>query len=226
MKSRVFFVLLALLLLNGCSSPRIGLEVASLPNVNPDSSSRPSPVIVKIYEMRNDMAFRQGDFQTLFMEPMKVLGADLVATDELTFVPGEARTIAYSPMPETRYVGILAGFRQMERARWRTTLPVEPEEDNLIRIELNDTSLLVIEPDADWSSEERVRSYQERTGKAGPAGKTGERPEAKPAPSEAGTGAGSGTGSEAGQEPQPSPQPAETPAPGNALPRSRQISEK
>ena len=77
MKSRVFFVLLALLLLNGCSSPRIGLEVASLPNVNPDSSSRPSPVIVKIYEMRNDMAFRQGDFQTLFMEPMKVLGADL-----------------------------------------------------------------------------------------------------------------------------------------------------
>lgn len=218
MKFRVLFVLLALLLLNGCSSPRIGLEVASLPNVNPDSSSRPSPVIVKIYEMRNDMAFRQGDFQTLFMEPMKVLGADLVATDELTFVPGEARTIAYSPMPETRYVGILAGFRQMERARWRATLPVEPEEDNLIRIELNDTSLLVIEPDADWSSEERVRSYQERTGKAEPAGKAGERPEAKPAPSKAGSGTG--------QEAQPAPQPTETPAPGNALPRSRQISEK
>ena len=114
----------------------------------------------------------------------------------------------------------------MERARWRTTLPVEPEEDNLIRIELNDTSLLVIEPDADWSSEERVRSYLERTGKAGSPGKTVGRREEKPAPSEAGTGAGSGTGSEAGQEAQPSPQPAETPAPGNALPRSRQISEK
>lgn len=219
MNFRPLFMLLvlpALMLLNGCSSPRIGLEVASLPNVNPDSSSRPSPVIVKIYEMRNDLAFRQGDFQTLFMEPMKVLGADLVATDELTFVPGEARTIAYSPMPETRHVGILAGFRQMERARWRATLPVVPEEDNLIRIELNDTSLLVIEADADWSSEERVRSYQERTGKAEHPGKTGgkERPEAKPAPTEP------------GQEAQPSPEQEAPSAPGTPLPRSRQISDK
>ena len=219
MNFRPLFMLLvlpALMLLNGCSSPRIGLEVASLPNVNPDSSSRPSPVIVKIYEMRNDLAFRQGDFQTLFMEPMKVLGADLVAADELTFVPGEARTIAYSPMPETRHVGILAGFRQMERARWRATLPVVPEEDNLIRIELNDTSLLVIEADADWSSEERVRSYQERTGKAEHPGKTGgkERPEAKPTPTEP------------GQEAQPSPEQEAPSAPGTPLPRSRQISDK
>ena len=237
MNFRTLFMLLALpalMLLNGCSSPRIGLEVASLPNVNPDSSSRPSPVIVKIYEMRNDLAFRQGDFQTLFMEPMKVLGADLVAADELTFVPGEARTVAYSPMPETRYVGILAAFRQMERARWRAALPVVPEEDNLIRIELNDTSLLVIEADADWSSEERVRSYQERTGKAerpGKAehpGKTGgeERPEAKPAPAGDGQEATAAPAAESGQEAQPSPRREETSAPGNALPRSRQISDK
>ena len=91
-------VLAMLSLLNACSSPRVTMEVASQPNVNPDSSGRPSPLIVKMYEMRSDMAFRQGEFQLLFMEPMKALGSDLVAMDELTFVPGEARTVEYVPM--------------------------------------------------------------------------------------------------------------------------------
>lgn len=165
MKVRALHMLVlvtAFFMLNGCSSPRITLEVASQPNVNPDSSGRPSPVIVKVYEMRGDLAFRQGDFQTLFLEPMKVLGADLVAADELTLVPGEARTVEYAPMPETRYVGVLAGFRQMDRARWRTSVSVDPEKKSLIRLELNDTSMISIDPDEKWSAEESVRAYQER----------------------------------------------------------------
>lgn len=145
-----------------CSSPRITMEVASQPNVNPDNSGRPSPVIVKVYEMRGDLAFRQSDFQTLFEKPLQVLGASLVAADELTFVPGEARTVEYAPMRETRYVGVLAGFRQMERAKWRTVIPVDPEDTNVIRLELNDTSMLSVDPAADWSPEESVRTYQER----------------------------------------------------------------
>lgn len=191
-------------LLDGCSSSRISMEVASLPNVNPDSSGRPSPIIVKMYELRNDMAFRQGDFQTLFMEPMKILGAELVAMDELLFVPGEARTVEYVPMPETRYVGILAGFRQMERARWRHVVPVNPESRSQIRLELNDTSMTVIDPESRWSSAESVRTYQERTGQPADR-KTPKKP------------ASSGR-----EQPAPASQP-ETSGPGQALPQSRQI---
>lgn len=208
MKFRALLYMLALTmipLLHGCSSPRITMEVASQPNVNPDSSGRPSPIIVKMYEMRNDMAFRQGDFQVLFMEPMKVLGAHLVAMDELLFVPGEARVVEYAPMPETRYVGILAGFRQMERARWRAVLPVDPEKKNRIRLELNDASMIVIDPNAEWSSEECVRSYQERIRQAADE----ETPETAPSPAPA-------------EEEAPAARP-ETAAPGYVLPRSKQV---
>ncbi|MDM8215158.1 type VI secretion system lipoprotein TssJ [Desulfovibrio piger] len=194
-------------LLHGCSSSRVSMEVASLPNVNPDSSGRPSPVIVKMYELRGDMAFRQGDFQTLFMEPMKVLGPELVAVDELLFVPGEARTVEYVPMPETRYVGILAGFRQMERARWRNIVPVNPEKKSLIRLELNDTSLTVIDPETEWSSEERVRTYQERIGR--PA--EGKTPEKTSSPASADK-----------ERTAPAPQP-DAAAPGQALPQAKQL---
>ena len=208
MKFRALLYVLALTmipLLHGCSSPRITMEVASQPNVNPDSSGRPSPIIVKMYEMRSDMAFRQGDFQMLFMEPMKVLGANLVAMDELLFVPGEARTVEYAPMPETRYVGILAGFRQMERAKLRAVLPVNPEKKNLIRLELNDTSMIVIDPNTEWSPEECVRSYQERIGQTADK----EKSKTSPAP--------------AGEEQEILPARPETAAPGYVLPRSKQV---
>lgn len=167
-------LVIVMFMFSGCSSPRITMEVASQPNVNPDSSGRPSPIIVKMYEMKSDMAFRQGDFQLLFMEPMKVLGSELVAVDELTFVPGEARTVEYIPMPETRYVGVLAGFRQMERAKWRTVVPVNSEEENTILLELNDTSMIVIDPDKEWSSEESVRSYKDRIGNTEENNKSGQ----------------------------------------------------
>ena len=85
---------LPLACLAGCSSPpRIDLALASQPNINPDHSGRPSPVIVKTFELRTDLNFKQADFQSLFDRPVQVLGADLVAA-----APGDgAARVAPSP---------------------------------------------------------------------------------------------------------------------------------
>jgi type VI secretion system protein VasD len=151
----------------GCSKPTIGLIVASQPNVNPDHSNRPSPVIVKMYELRNDLAFKQADFRALFDTPVQVLGADLIATDEIVFIPGEARRVLYHPTPNTHFVGIVAGFRQMDRALWRVIKAVDPEEETWLAMELNDASILVLpESEAeDWDPEEAVRQFQQQSEK-------------------------------------------------------------
>lgn len=147
-------------LTSGCGKPRIDLAVASQPNVNPDSSGRPSPVVVKMYELRGDLAFKQNDFYTLFHEPVKALGSDLIAADELIFIPSEARVVSYEPMPATHFVGVVVGFRQIERAQWRAIIPVDPEKKNTVRIELVDASLLLI-TDEDWKPEENLRTIQQ-----------------------------------------------------------------
>ncbi len=145
----------------GCGKPRIDLAVASQPNVNPDNSGRPSPIMVKMYELRGDLAFKQNDFYSLFHEPAKALGTDLVAADELLFVPSEAKTVSYEPMPETKFVGIVAGFRQIERAQWRAIVPVDPEGKNTVRIELTDASLLLIN-DTGWEPEKNLRTREQQ----------------------------------------------------------------
>lgn len=160
---RLALLLSLCLVLAGCGKPRIDLAVASQPNLNPDHSGRPSPVVIKMYEMRGDLAFKQSDFHTLFAEPMKALGSDLVAADEIVFVPSEAKTISYEPMPDTRFVGIVAGFRQMDRAHWRISIPVDPESKNRIPLELNDVFITLIgQNQSDWTPEDSLRRQQGR----------------------------------------------------------------
>lgn len=192
----------------GCSKPRVELAVASQPNVNPDHSSRPSPVIVKIYELRNDLAFKQAEFATLFDTPIQVLGADLIAADELVFIPGEARRIAYQPNPNTRFVGVVAGFRQMDRALWRVIKPVDPEEENWLSFELNDATILVV-PDKeaeDWDPENAIRQFQQQLTKPQQPAATGTAQTAIPGQSGAMTPANPGSQSAMpGDQSAPSP---------------------
>jgi type VI secretion system protein VasD len=159
------FLLIVLLCLTGCGKARLDLNIASQPNVNPDNSGRPSPVVVKVYELRHSLAFKQADFLALFENPMPTLGANLIAADELVFVPGEARKISYKPSADTRFVGVVAGFRQMERAQWRVLKPVDPEEKNLLGLEFNDVSILVIPEDQvkNWDPEKTVQEFQQQS---------------------------------------------------------------
>ncbi len=162
------FLILGLIIgvfcLVGCGKSRIDLNVASQPNVNPDNSNRPSPIAVKIYELRTDLAFNQADFQSLFEHPVPTLGSDLIAADEQVYIPGEARKISYKPNPETRFVGIVAGFRQMDRAQWRVIRAVLPDTQNIVALEFNDTSIMVIPDKAakDWEPEEAVKQFQQQ----------------------------------------------------------------
>lgn len=134
-------------------------------------------MVVKVYELRRGLAFRQADFQNLFDQPMQTLGADILAADELVFVPGEARSITYLPGPDARFLGVVAGFRQMDRARWRTLRPIDAEGKNLIALELNDASIIVI-PESrakDWDPEEALKQHEPEPEPELPAARTAVR---------------------------------------------------
>jgi type VI secretion system protein VasD len=94
---------------------------------------------------------------------VKVLGADLLAMDEMVLVPGEARRIEYAPVFGTMYLGVVAGFRQLDRAVWRVVEPIDFEDRNFIGVELRDASILLIPPDEapDWDPLQAVRDFHD-----------------------------------------------------------------
>jgi len=99
------------------------LTLAASADSNPDANGRPSPVVVRVYQLKNDAAFNGADFFALYDNEQKALGPELVTRDEFLLAPSETRTIDVTLAPDTRFVGTIAAFRDIRNAQWRAVLP-------------------------------------------------------------------------------------------------------
>ncbi|RZI58384.1 MAG: type VI secretion system lipoprotein TssJ [Rubrivivax sp.] len=93
--------------------------------VNPSVTKRPSPLLVRVYELKSDVGFNAADFVSLYQKDQAELGTELVSREEMTLQPGEARPWSKKILSsETRFVAVFAAYRDLERARWRAVVPV------------------------------------------------------------------------------------------------------
>jgi type VI secretion system protein VasD len=113
----------------GCGSsspPLLRGAIAAGPKSNPDARGRPSPVVVRVYELRSVGAFNGADFFALFEREQEALGSELVGREEFTLAPGEKRPYQRQLQPDTKFIGVAAAFRDLENSSWRQTAPVPP----------------------------------------------------------------------------------------------------
>ncbi|PQV48785.1 type VI secretion system lipoprotein TssJ [Paraburkholderia sp. BL21I4N1] len=156
------------LLLTGCTTTHpptdtpftLSLDVS--PTVNPDGLGRPAPILVGIYDLKSTAAFTASGFAPLQDHAKASLGDDLVAFDQLILRPGEQRTIERSIErsgdARTRSLGIVAGYRELNRHVWRVAiaLPVTDESSVLsfwpfeaqrrvvrVQVKLDDSGIVV-----------------------------------------------------------------------------------
>ena len=153
----VFGVVMAGIILAGCATEKsakttpIHFVVEADQLVNPNESGDPSPVVVRIYELKATSTFNQAQFFDLLDNDAKVLGPDLVAKRELELKPGDRADFKRDTPVETRYVGVMAGFRTGDSSQWRKTADIEPERNNSIIVKVA-ASAISIEKEAsrDW----------------------------------------------------------------------------
>jgi type VI secretion system protein VasD len=123
---RVLAVLTALTVAAACSSspPLLRGAIKVDKRANPDANGRPSPVVVRVYELKTLTAFNNADFFALFEKETEALGGDLVGREEFQLDPGETRPYQRQLQPDTKFIGVAAAFRDLEHARWRQAAPV------------------------------------------------------------------------------------------------------
>jgi type VI secretion system protein VasD len=98
---------------------KLQLSIEAAGDVNPDSSLRPSPIKVRIYELKDAGSFSEADYFSLDTSDKVTLAADMLAKDEFILRPGESRTIERKSNVQTTAIGILAGYRDLPNATWR-----------------------------------------------------------------------------------------------------------
>lgn len=119
--------------LTGCSTaPRpsvpltLTIDVTTSPKINPDNRGRPSPIVLRLYELKTAATFDSADFFSLNDKDSVTLGTDMLRREELVVQPGQTRSIELKVSNEGKLIAVVAAFRDLEKAVWRSKLALPP----------------------------------------------------------------------------------------------------
>lgn len=102
------------------------------PGVNPDISERPSPIWVRLYQLRSTGVFGGADFVALFDRDIDVLGAEMLDRHEYVMVPHQTLGLQ-DPVTlheDTRFIGVVGAYHDISRAHWREWVEVKPLDEH------------------------------------------------------------------------------------------------
>ncbi|HKY91701.1 MAG TPA: type VI secretion system lipoprotein TssJ [Nevskiaceae bacterium] len=119
------------------------LQANASADLNPDGAGRPSPLVVRLYALRDKAAFEGADFFALYEKDAQILAADLVKQEELLLQPGATISVTREYPPDVQFLAVMGGFRDVERASWRSVTPVLAGQKALLRIEAGAKSLSI-----------------------------------------------------------------------------------
>ncbi|CAE6753437.1 hypothetical protein R69927_02569 [Paraburkholderia domus] len=124
---RLFLALSVALLAGACATqPKPEARACDLYfeaafNVNPDGQGRPAPILVGLYTLKSTAAFEASDFPSLQDRAKAVLADDLVSFEQIILLPGERKLIQRIADPGVRALGVVAGYRELDRHTWKAT---------------------------------------------------------------------------------------------------------
>lgn len=96
-------------------------------DINPDEAKKPSPLYLRMYELKSTKMFNKADFISLYERDSEILGADLISNQKLKpLKPGEKRDDYFVLDPKTAYVALYAEFLQYKDSTYRVVIPVVP----------------------------------------------------------------------------------------------------
>ncbi len=156
---KVFFIALSVAAVVGCStidtvvshslkmfyerSTKLDAKFIASKNLNPDLDGRPSPVVVRFYELKSLSIFDNADFFALYEQDKSLLGEDLVRKEEMRFLPGETLDYLRELQPDTRFIGILVAYRELEKSHWRAAVETPLQDTTEVNISLDELAISI-----------------------------------------------------------------------------------
>jgi len=110
-------------------------------DVNPDISGRASPLVTRFYELKSLSVFNSTDFFTLYDQDVALLGDELLVRDEYRFQPGEEKQLARELQPDTRFIGVIGAFRDIENASWRKTMAIDLNDKTTFVVKFKENAI-------------------------------------------------------------------------------------
>jgi type VI secretion system protein VasD len=121
----------------------VSLEIETAGDINPNPMGRPSPLALRIYQLKSPAGFGKAGFMDLYEQDEAVLGRDLIKKEEIILKVKEKQTLSLAVEDDTSVLGLLAVFRDYEQGQWKATAVIIPHQPNLISVHISGTTLTV-----------------------------------------------------------------------------------
>jgi type VI secretion system protein VasD len=125
----------------------VELTVVGGPTLNLNAQGRPSPVVVRIFDLGAAAAFEAADYTALFEHPGDALKTDLLAQEEFVLRPGDIQQHNRDLQPQVQALGVAAAFRDMQQAVWHLTVPLKPGRRNFLLVDLDRNTIRLMPVD-------------------------------------------------------------------------------
>ncbi len=125
----------------------IDANLTASEDMNPDYDGEASPLVVRMYELKSVTAFNNADFFALYDSDEAELGGDLKAKEEIELQPGDKIEFERELQPETRYIGFIAGYRDIENASWRAVAEIPEGSSTDITVDFGRLAVKIVEVD-------------------------------------------------------------------------------
>ncbi|OUS31432.1 type VI secretion system-associated lipoprotein [Gammaproteobacteria bacterium 45_16_T64] len=125
----------SLFMLAGCQFmmsdlTKVDLRIVAGGDLNPDDNGRPSPLVVRLLELKSIAGFENAEFFSLYHHEKETLGGDLISSEELELKPGDVQDIKFALSPESKFIAVMGAYRQLDKVSWRMVLPLRLKSKN------------------------------------------------------------------------------------------------
>jgi type VI secretion system protein VasD len=116
--------------------------------LNLDDDFHPTSVVLRIYQLKNDMSFKAATYQSLADNDVEILGDSLLATKEVILKPSSSLSLDVPLEDDTKFVGMIALYKDPDLTQDNWRLLLKRKDLNIMKakqIEVSQYKLILLE---------------------------------------------------------------------------------
>ena len=121
----------------GNDIPTAEMNIHSAQYLNPDVNGRASPVVLIIFQLKNQSTFKGAYYSALAGNSEQVLGGDLLDKNIVEIRPNTHMHISQSLTTDTKYIGVIASYRNIDKATWRKVVVINNGKKKTTKIDID-----------------------------------------------------------------------------------------
>lgn len=103
-----------------CDVQIVTLNIYAADNINPNENGNPRPVVVRLYQLKNDVRMENATYDDILLKDKETLQDDLMKVDEVSVFPNDLVQVKFERIKEASVLAGVALFHSPKGTSWKT----------------------------------------------------------------------------------------------------------